>query len=196
MAIAQKEVVPPPLTYEQYLAEGEINQRYDIIDGVRNYMPGPTRSHQRLLRKVARPFEDYEETHRRGLAFVAPCDVLIRRNPLRTRQPDVLFISNERNAQNAPLMDPTPFDPAPELVVEILSPSDTPAVLNEKIADYGSVGVEECWVVNPAAQTVSVLPLTREGVGTTATYGRGEVVRSIVFPDLTVLVDAIFAEPE
>src|SRR5690348_6077789 len=47
MAIAAKTDSPERLTYEQYLAEGEINERYDILDGVRIFMPGPKWRHQR-----------------------------------------------------------------------------------------------------------------------------------------------------
>ncbi|HZP80235.1 MAG TPA: hypothetical protein VFB21_01235 [Chthonomonadaceae bacterium] len=49
--------VPPApdiLTYEQYMAEEEICLRYDIIEGVRIYMPGPTWRHQRIADKITR----------------------------------------------------------------------------------------------------------------------------------------------
>ena len=59
---------------------------------------------------------------------VAACDVLIAYEPLKTCQPDVLFISYERFGDRDPL-DPSALNPAPELVVEILSPSDTKSVL-------------------------------------------------------------------
>src|SRR5207249_11270682 len=86
------------LTYEQYMAEGEEMRRYDIIDGVRIYM-NPTRLHQRLLQNLAGLLRDFEAAFRRGKVYIAPCDLLVTRTPLRTRQPDVLFMSNERVAQ-------------------------------------------------------------------------------------------------
>ena len=94
MAVAPQSVSALPLTYEQYLVEGEINQRYDIVDGVRDWMPNPTRQHQRIALNIAESFRVYERATRRGETIIAACDVLIQRNPLRTRQPDVLFISN------------------------------------------------------------------------------------------------------
>ena len=183
---------PTLLTYEAYLAEGEVNRRYDILEGVR-YMTNPTRYHQFRLRKIARAFEDYEETSGQGQCVVAPCDVLIRRRPLRTRQPDVLFISNERLAQNPPDNDPTPLSPAPELVVEILLPSDTPSVLTEKLTDYASVDVLECWVISPTLRTVEVLQRAGKTWASIATYRMGETAQSLLFPDLKVQVAAIFA---
>jgi Uma2 family endonuclease len=81
------------LTYEQYLAEGEINRRYDIVDGERIYMPGPTWRHQRIQFNIQSSLHRFEESSGNGFALGAPYDVLIQRSPLRTRQPDALFIS-------------------------------------------------------------------------------------------------------
>lgn len=79
-------------------------------------------------------------------------------------------------------------------MVEILSPSDTKAVLAGKLVDYISLEVEECWVVNPREQTVEVLRLTPLGAETVATYGAAETLQSAIFPDLSVPAAAIFAE--
>ena len=196
MAIAQPISPAPPqvLTYEQYLTEGVIKQKYDIIDGVR-FVTNPTRRHQRILRNFIQPFENYERESHAGLTVIAPCDVLISRYPLRTRQPDLLFLSNERLAQNPPSDDPAPVNPAPELVIEIVSPSDTPAVLAEKTADYRSVDVREMWIARPALRTVEVLLLTPTSMRSDAVYGVGDVVQSVVFPGLFCSVADIFAEP-
>ena len=198
MAIAQFNLPSPVpsqrMTYEDYMAEGEINLRYDILDGVR-FVTNPTRRHQRILRNIARLFEDYEVVSGMGQAITAPCDILIRRAPLRTRQPDVLFMSRACVAQNPPLDDPSPLAPAPELVVEILSVSDTPAILAGKIADYQSVDVRELWLARAGAQTVEVLLLTPTFVHSAATYRIGEVAQSVIFPGLSCAVADIFAQP-
>ncbi len=181
------------LTYEQYIDEGEVNQRYDILDGVR-IVSNPNRRHQRILLNLAKFFDAYQRQFENGEVLIAPCDILIRHSPLRTRQPDVLFISNFRLEQNPPNTDPAPISPAPELVVEILSPSDTKKVLTDKIADYQSVGVLECWVVSPGKRTVEVLNLTVEAVASMRVYTEAEMVQSIQFSDLLVAVTGIFAE--
>ena len=181
------------LTYEQYLNEGVIKLRYDILDGVR-IVSNPTSRHQDILLNLGEAFRDYQRKQKTGRVQIAPRDVLIRRAPLRTRQPDVLFISMTRLAQNPPNTDPAPISPAPELVVEILSPSDTKKVLAAKIADYQSVGVLECWVVSLRARTVEVLSLTAEEVESVRVYDEMETVQSIQFPDLQVAVADILAE--
>lgn len=184
-------VASPLLTYEDYVCGPEEMRRYDILDGVKVYMSNPTINHQRTLRRIARVLEDYEETARRGIALVAPCDVLIRRKPLRVRQPDALFISTQRLG-NRSLDDPAPLSPAPELVVEILSPSDTIRVLDGKLADYHSVGVTECWVVRSGDRTVEVLRLMDDPAESVAVYTEGGTVQSIAFADLTLEVSDIF----
>jgi Uma2 family endonuclease len=193
MAIAPQTTSAETLTYEDYMAEGEINRRYDILDGVRIYMTNPTRRHQRILGNIYILLRNYEFASGWGQALMAPCDVLIRRNPLRTRQPDVLFISNAQLARCGDPADPAPLEAAPELVVEILSPTETRAIRSDKLADYQSVGVQECWVVSPDTQTVEVLRLTPELVESVATYENDQTLRSVVFPDLTVPVAEMFA---
>jgi Uma2 family endonuclease len=194
MAIAHEVVSAPPLTYEQYLAEGEINQRYDILDGERIYMSSPNERHQDILGNIFEGFRAFQRSTRAGKAVMAPRDVLITRTPLRTRQPDVLFISHARRAQSPPATDPAPLSPAPELIVEIISSSERDSVLQQKLADYAAVDVLEGWIVYPTPQTVEVR-LQSNGIWTTfATYGQGEIVASVVFPGLSLAVADIFAE--
>ena len=58
--------------------------------------------------------------------------------------------------------------------------------------DYCTVGVNECWLVSPEADTVEVLRLTPEGPERAALYGVGEAVQSLTFPELTLALDDIF----
>jgi len=188
------------MTYEEYLASPEEMRRYDIIDGYKVYrlygvkqLPNPTVEHQEIQGNLYVPFRNFARSTGLGRALQPPCDVLIRRNPTRSRQPDLLFISNKRFGDRS-RADAAPLSPAPELVVEILSPSDTRRVQQAKLTDYASVGVDECWLVSPEAQSVEVL--RREGTGfvPVAIYGQGQTVTAVTFADLTVSVDDIFAE--
>ncbi len=188
---AEKPAVPL-LNYESYLAEETTNRRYEILDGVRHWMPNPTVRHQDILFNIATAFKAFARASGEGRMVVAACDVLVTYAPLKTRQPDVLFISHERFGDRDPL-DPSALDPAPELVVEILSPSDTKAVLAGKLRDYRRVGVRECWVVSIEPQTVEVLRLTPESEESSAIFADQDSVRSAAFPALRVPIPAIFA---
>jgi len=192
MSVTVEKVPAPTLTYAQYLAEGEINRRYEILDGVRQWMSNPTVRHQDVLFNVAAALKSFGRESGQGRMVVAACDVLITDNPLRVRHPDVLFISHGRFGGRDPL-DSDALDPAPELVVEVLSPSDTRGVLSGKLRDYCSVDVRECWAVNLAPQTVEVLRLTPEGEQSVAVYGGGEAIQSFSFPSLSVRVTDVFA---
>ncbi len=186
MAIAE----PKFMSYEDYLKEGETNWRYDIIDGVRINMASPTAYHQRIAQKITRLLEDYEAIGQ-GLTFAAPCDVQITLFPLRTRQPDVMFVSNARLG-NRPLSAPPPLDAVPELVVEVISDSDRERVLNAKIADFHAIGVDECWLVRPDGRTVEVLQSAQNGWEQAAIYSEGEAAVSLALPGLTIAVADIF----
>lgn len=192
MSITAEKQAAQTLTYEQYLAEETSSRRYDIIEGVRRWMPNPPVRHQDVLFNIAAAFKAFGRASGAGRMVVAACDVLIDYSPLKTRQPDVLFISHERFGSRE-LLDPSALDPAPELVVEVLSPSDTKAVLSGKLRDFRRVDVRECWIVNLDTQTVEVLRLSPQREETTAVYQLGETVQSAAFPALAVDVSEIFA---
>ncbi len=183
---------PAILTYASYLAEGTINRRYEILDGVRHWMPNPTVRHQDILFNIAAAFKAFSRSSGEGRMVVAACDVLVTYAPLQTRQPDVLFISHERFGDRDPL-DPSALDPAPELVVEILSLSDTRAVLAGKLRDYRRVEVRECWVVSSDTQTVEVLRLTPGAEESVGVFSGVDIVRSAIFPHLLVPITDVFA---
>ena len=81
----------------------------------------------------------------------------------------------------------------PDLVVEVLSPSDTRSAMNEKIEDYRRLGVRECWLASSEAETIEVLRLTAQAGERFGLFGRGDTVRSEVLPELALSVDELFA---
>ena len=182
------------LSYEAYMAEPEVEGRYDIINGVRIFMPGATWDHQNIVVNLIEILRGYTRATGIGKVITAPFDVLIRRAPkLQTRQPDVLLISWARLAQGGGIPKVGPLPIAPELVVEIISDSETQRILGGKIDDYCAVGVEEAWVVRPDARTVEVLRLTPGGSQSVAVYDDTQAVASRVFPTLAVPVAEVLA---
>lgn len=178
------------LTYDVYLAMPEMKARYSIIDGELVMAAAPTLNHQTILLELSLKLAPFVREHQLGRVFIAPCDVVIRREPLRTRQPDLMFISHERRS----IMSPQVIEGGPDLVVEILSPSNTRRELQEKLADYQTIGVREAWVISPQGRTVEVLQLSSEAIQRSGLYGVGDLIASQVLPELHLTVDEIFPE--
>ena len=195
MALAETEVAPHVLTYEQYLAEfwtePVSTQRYDIIKGVRVLMTSPNWWHQQIAFALGLVFARYKKEHG-GQFALAPLDVVVDPQTLQVRQPDVFFISDARLAEAGGIPDNGPLPLAPELVVEVLSPTETPRILRDKIADFCAAGVQECWVVSPNAESVELLRLTPDGPERIGIHGVGETVTSLAFPEMTVAVADVF----
>jgi Uma2 family endonuclease len=179
------------LTYAEYLALPEMKARYSIVDGELVRDAAPTPDHQTVLLELAVILVRFVREHRLGKVFTAPLDIVIRRDPLRTRQPDLMFISNARRY----IIGRQVIEGGPDLIIEILSPSNTRRELQEKLQDYQAIGVREAWVISPQARTVEVLQLSASGLERSGLYGLGDLIVSQVLPELRLTVDEIFPEP-
>jgi len=89
-----------------------------------------------------------------GKVFVGETGVYIKQNPDTIRAADVIFISVERWKRCNP--DRAFLDVAPELVVEIVSPTDRWQDIREKILDYFSIEVTWVWIVEPKKRAILV----------------------------------------
>lgn len=183
-----------PLTFDEYMALPEMKQRFEIIDGELIMSPAPSSDHQWIVGKLFVLLWAFVKERNLGIVLIAPVDVIIQREPLRTRQPDVLYLSAERSGVRgrAELRRMPVLEIPPDLVVEVLSPNETRREMNDKLEDYRKVGVRECWLISPEAETVELLRLSSEGVETVAIYGIGATVRSEVLEGFTLSVREIF----
>jgi len=86
------------LTYDEYLSLMETNQRYEVIQGEIRIAPSPTVRHQKLVRRISNVLDEFVSRQNLGVVLLAPMDVVIAKNPLHTRQQDVLDVSKERIA--------------------------------------------------------------------------------------------------
>ena len=178
-----------------YLSLPKIMQHYEIVDGELIMPPASTLYHQWITKKLLFALDSYVQTYQLGIVLCALVDILIHQRPVQTRQPDVLYLSAERSGfkDSDSLIGIQLLEIAPDLVVEILSSSDTRRKIKDKLADYQTIGVCECWLVSPEAQTVEALKFTPEKVERIGIFGTGQQVSSEVLPGLNLLVDDIFA---
>jgi Uma2 family endonuclease len=184
------------LTYEEYLEEFQTQppsqQPSYIIDGEVIMPPSPRRIHQAIIHNLDVLLGAFASRNGAIRVFPSPMDVVIRKSPLRVRQPDLLVMSEARCELAGGIDADGPITVAPEMVVEVLSPSETRKSIDDKIADFQEIGVRECWIVNSDNRTVEVLSLESEQVRSVATYGVDQSVPSISFESLTLCVADIF----
>lgn len=175
------------LTYEEYLNEPYTMSRFDIVDGEVIMSAGSTRQHQIILGNLYRPVYMYTSEQALGEVLFAPVDVVVQEEPLRVRQPDLLFVSN----QNSGILGDQ-INGGPDFAVEILSPGNSRRDIESKLSDYASIGVRECWLVAPQGRTVEALQLEEGEWHRVFLRGIGERVESMVIDGLVLEVDDIF----
>lgn len=183
------------LTFADYLNLPTIMQRYDIVNGEMVMSAAPTGRHQAIIGNIYVVVRAYLRDNQRGIIIFAPCDIIICRDPLRTRQPDLfIFLHGREDAADLEnQLDQPMIERAPDATIEIISRHDTRRSLVDKVEDYRLIGVKECWLVSPQAQTVEVLGLSSGGVRTVGIYGVGMRVHSEVLDGLALAIDDIFA---
>ena len=182
------------LTFDEWQALPVTKQKCEVVDGVPVMPPGPMGEHYWVSSFFLSELSSFVRGHELGIVLPSPADVLIRREPLRVRQPDVLVVNAELTGISRPsdLVGRPFLERPPLLVVEVLSPSNTPHDITERLADYQSIGVPECWLASFPARTVEVLRLTGEEAVSVATYGVGDTLRSDVLPGFELAIDDIY----
>ncbi len=166
--------------------------RYEIIDGEVIELPTPTLKHQRAVMRLSLKIGRFLADKRYGELFPAPYDFVIRRQPLRTRQPDLFYLSYERAGDLNALMEQSRLEIAPDLVIEVLSPSDTYSAWRDKLHDYHALGVPEVWAVDIERQEVEVLTREERGYSSRGWFSGEEPIQSGVLPELCLTPKEIF----
>ena len=159
-------------TYEDYQHTPE-DQRFELLDGELTMVPAPNLRHQRIGTRLGALLHAFVQERDLGEVFHAPCDVVLSNTDV--VQPDLLFVSEERAHL---LLGGDNVLGAPDLVVEILSPSTAGRDRTLKRALYAKHGVKEYWLVDPDARTVTVLRLGAGDFEVAAIYGEGQTMAS------------------
>ena len=182
------------LTFEEWRALPIIKQKCEVVDGVLVMPPSPFGEHPWTIRVIFGALDPFLTENGLGIVLSAPYDVLIQREPLRVRQPDLLVVNAELTgiAHPADLAGLPYLERPPLLAVEVLSPSNTRRDIEQRLADYRSIGVPECWLSRFPSRTVEVLRLTADAAISVATYGMGDKLRSEVLPGFELPVADIF----
>ena len=172
-------------TYEDYMRTPD-DVRYELLDGELILSPSPRTAHQRTSMKILIPLITFVKENELGEVFHAPYDVAL--DDFNVVQPDILFVSNER----AHIVTELNIQGAPDLVIEILSPSTARRDRTQKRSLYERHDVKEYWQGDTDAKEVTVLTLENGVYRVAGVYGAGQTVVSPLLEGFALRVDDIF----
>jgi Uma2 family endonuclease len=173
-------------TEEQYLKLTDTTRRLiEFNDGDIEVLPMPTDKHQVLLEFLFLALRAFV-TQSGGKVLFAPLRMQVREG--KYREPDLLVLRDARDARRQ-----NRYWLGADLVVEIISPDDPERDTRLKRADYAEAGIPEYWLVDPAAETVTVLQLAEGSYIEHGIFGRGATATSVLLKGFAVDVAALFA---
>lgn len=172
-------------TVDDYVLLGETDTPCELINGELFMSPAPNPLHQEVLSNL----NDFLKAAARnigGKVYFAPIDLYI--DSKNVFQPDILFLSKD----NLKLVTHRGVEGSPDLIVEVISPSNTFVDRNTKKRAYLDFGVNEYWIVDPGNKTLEIYtPQTGEDTPVFYLVEEGEV-KSSVLTDLTFNLREIF----
>ncbi len=175
------------LTYEDY-AKTPDDERYELIDGELFMVPSPNIPHQRTVGDLGTRLKIFVEGNGLGEVYFAPIDVVL--SDTNVVQPDLIFVARER----LDIITHANIQGAPDLVVEVRSPSTAQRDLTTKRRLYAEHGVKEYWMVDPEARTVTVLLLRNGAFEEVGIYRKGQVLSSPTLAGFALNLDEIFRD--
>ena len=177
--------VKPGLTYEDYASLPD-DERCELINGELLSMPSPKEIHQAMSGTLFLSVGAFVRATKLGKVYFAPFDVLLSDADI--VQPDLIFISNARSR----IITEDNIRGAPDLVVEILSPSTADYDRTVKRDLYARHGVSEFWLVDLEARTVTVLILGADGYDAPAVHGAGDTLTSPTLAGFSLNLSELF----
>jgi Uma2 family endonuclease len=180
-----------PMRLEDFdRAEGKEGHLYELSRGVIIVSDVPRPSHARVVSKVRRLAERYQDEHPRKIYDIygsGECKILLW-NSQSERHPDLSIYTT-----------PPPCDDAsvwsiwvPAVVMEVISPDSLFRDLQEKVEDYLAFGVQEYWIVDPAKETLTVL-IRRAGRWKEKVFQAGEAYECQKFKGLRLALSELLA---
>jgi Uma2 family endonuclease len=178
------------LTYDDFVLFPDDGQRHELIDGEHYVTPSPNLKHQAISRNILTSIGFYLRNHPVGRIYAAPLDVVF--SHFDVVEPDLLFVAETRRE----VLTAANVQGAPDLVVEIGSPSTRRRDEKLKHRLYERFGVSEYWVVDPDIDVIAVYRLM-DGEYLRAqelSFDRGDVITTPLLPGLEIPLAVVFAD--
>lgn len=149
------------VTEEEFLARYGPDDRVELVDGevIPKYgIDGPmaptSSGHGRVVMNLLVALAPYVRARALGEVYTDPAAFVLSEHPLRRRCPDVAFLAAERMPEFVG-MDET-LRLAPDLVAEVISPTDSSSAVDAKVDQYPEAGVRLVWKIDPQRRVVTV----------------------------------------
>lgn len=144
-------------TYNDYLTFSD-NQRCEINNGkLINMSPSPNLYHQTIVSRLFSLMDEFVYKNDLGQVFASPCDVIL--SNIDIYQPDLIYILKENLSI---LSNKKAIKGAPDLVVEVLSPSNKEYDRVEKFKVYESFKIKEYWIIDPDTSSIEIYSLEED----------------------------------
>jgi Uma2 family endonuclease len=178
------------LVYGDLAGFPDDNLRRELIDGELVVTPAPRVRHQSVVTRLAARLFAHAEQHG-GEVFVAPLDVLFTDSDV--VEPDVLYVAPE----HVDRLEERFLRGAPDIAVEVSSPSTRRLELVRKRELYERHGVAEYWYVDLDVDRVEIFRLDEHGrYPSPVLLGRGDLLTSPLLASLELTVDDLLGPPE
>ena len=172
-------------TYTDYLQTPE-GGKFQLIGGEILEMTSPSLYHQRIITRLSTFINNFLSNHPIAEVFVAPLDVYFSETEV--YQPDIILLLTESFSK----MKENKIEGAPDLVVEVLSPSTAYYDLKHKKSIYEKNGVREYWIVDPIEKTVEIFIFQNSKFISTGELSKNEIAKSKLIVGLEVSLETIF----
>lgn len=143
-----------PITIDELEHVGALDGQWEVIDGELIPMPPAGGESSRLGLEIGSYLFAFVKPRRLGQVYGADSGFVLTEAPLTLRSPDVGFVKTDRLP--ADFREGGFLHVVPDLVVEVVSPSDRIVQVLSKVVMWLEAGVLVVWVVDPRAETVAV----------------------------------------
>ena len=155
-------------------------RRYELYDGEVYEVPSPIPLHQMVSARLHLALDGYTRAHG-GIVLYAPLDIVL--TDYDVVQPDLLLFTRDR----VHVINPTAVTrQAPDLAIEILSPTTSANDRGRKMRLLARHGVRELWLVDPDAAAIEIYQLAGHDFVLAARAGRSDTVASTLLPGFTL----------
>lgn len=163
------------------------SSRYEIVYGEVRERAMPSPIHGRIQAEIAAELRNFVKANRLGIVYT---ETRFEFAENLTRIPDVAFLSFERFPESGE--EKGKWHLAPDLAIEVISPSDDYEDVQEKITEYFTFGVRQVWIISPESKTLTVYHTRKK---TTIFFADEELFCEEVVPNFRLQLSEIFQVP-